>query len=166
MSDALLTEISKKLGDIHAALTKGGGGAATPGATSRPAATGATAPGGDNKAVIDAKAKARATAEAAAKVAAGKTGGGAPASGGPAGSTKAKGGKHTLDQVREMIRKVAADVGRQDAKDILLDDGGGVERCDALKPEKYDAVFEACQVLLRGEGGQTATAAEPEDEFG
>jgi hypothetical protein len=64
-----------------------------------------------------------------------------------------------------MVRKVAADVDRQSAKDILLDDGGGVERVLDLKPEKFDAVFEACQVLLRGEGASTAGPAPEEDDL-
>src|ERR1035437_545573 len=122
MSDALLTEISKKLSDIHAAL-KGGapaGGKPTPGAV----------PASDvGKAAVKAAADkaAKAATDKAATVAAAKATSAAASAPKPAG-TKAPGGKHTIEQVREMIRKVAADVGRQDAKDILLDDGGGVEK--------------------------------------
>lgn len=162
MSDVLLTEISKKLSDIHAAL-KGGaanGGAKTPASTA-PAApkADANAIAGDttktpaekaaaaNKAIAERKAaKALAEKTATAK---------APA--------KAPGGKHTLDQVREIIRKVAADVDKVSAKNILADDGGGAERCDVLKPEFYDAVYEACEVLLGGEGAPKAAPDELDD---
>lgn len=142
MSDALLTEISKKLSDIHVALTKGGassGGAAATGAKT-PTAAAADKP----KAAAD-KAAVKPT--------------------GPAAGTKAKGGKHTIDQVREMIRKVAADknLGKETAKDILRDDGGGVEKVLDLKPEAYDAVYEACEVALKAEGGKEAPAED--DDF-
>ena len=155
MSDVLLTEISKKLSDIHAAL-KGGaanGGAKTPASTA-PAApkadANANAIAGDTtktpaekKAAADKAIAARkALKDAAEKAAASK----APP----------KGGKHTLDQVREIIRKVAADVDKVSAKNILADDGGSAERCDVLKPEFYDAVYEACEVLLGGEGSPKA----------
>lgn len=156
MSDALLTEISKKLSDIHAAL-KGGasagsgatnGGKPAPDPAVKAAADKAVKTAADKAAKADAAAAAAAAAKPAVK---------------PAG-TKVPGGKHTIEQVREMIRKVAADVGRQDAKDILLDDGGGVEKVLDLKPDKFDAVFEACQVLLKNEG-TPANTAEPEDDL-
>jgi phenylalanyl-tRNA synthetase alpha subunit len=158
MSDALLTEISKKLSDIHAAL-KGGasaGGKPTPGAVPDKVAA--------DKATVAAAAAAKVAADKKAATAAAAKATSAAASAPKPAGTKAPGGKHTIEQVREMIRKVAADVGRQDAKDILLDDGGGVEKVLDLKPEKFDAVFEACQVLLKNEG-TTAAAVEPEDDL-
>jgi hypothetical protein len=64
-----------------------------------------------------------------------------------------------------MIRKVAADVDKQSAKDILMDDGG-VEKVLDLKPADYDKVYEACEVLLSGEGAKSAPApVEEEDDF-
>jgi hypothetical protein len=155
MSDALLTEISKKLSDIHAAL-KGGsqsGGAASSGAKTPPPADDAKKVAAD-KAVAKAKAEAKAKVEAAA---AGKTT--------AAAGTKAPGGKHTVDQVRAIIRKVAEDIDKPSAKDILKDDGGGAERVADLKPQFYDAVFEACEVLRGGEGKPAAATAEPEDDL-
>jgi hypothetical protein len=158
MSDALLTEISKKL-DTIAGLLKGGAPAAAP-KTSAPAA----APKGDANAIAadttktaaekaaaanKAIAERKAVKDAAEKAAAAK------------GGTK---GKKTIDQVRSMIRKVAADVDKQTAKDILKDDGG-VDKVLDLKPELYDAVFEACEVVLKGEGKPAATPAEEEDDF-
>ncbi len=108
-----------------------------------------------------AKAVADAKTAAAAKVAAAGAGKNAPAAG-----TKAPGGKHTIDEVREMIRKVAsnASLGRETAKEILMDDGGGAEKVPDIKPENYDAVYEACQVALTTEGAGSK-AAEPEDDL-
>lgn len=163
MSDALLTEISKKLSDIAGLLSKAGAAPAAaaktaPAATATDAAKTAAATAAAAK-KADEKKKADATAAAPAKPT-------KPASGGTvAATTKAPGGKHTLGQVRDMIRKVAADVDRQSAKDILLDDGGGVERCDLLKPENYDKVYEACEVLLHGEGNKSDAAPAEEDDL-
>jgi hypothetical protein len=159
MSDALLNEISKKLSDIHATLKAGvnpagaGAVASKPAAAAKPAAAPAAAK--PAAAAKPDRAAAAATSAAASK----------PKPAGPPSGTRAPGGKHTIEQVREMVRKVAADVDRQSAKDILLDDGGGVERVLDLKPEKFDAVFEACQVLLRGEGASTAGPAPEEDDL-
>jgi len=167
MSDALLTEISGKLSKILTALEKGGAPA-----TSKPTTATATAPKADANAVANDTtksaaekkaeadkliAKKKAEKEAAAKAAA--------AAAAPKAGTKAAGGKHTIEQVREIIRKVAADVDKQSAKDILKYDGGGTERVADLKPEFFDAVYEACEVLLGGEGKSAPAAAEEEDEF-
>lgn len=164
MSDALLTEISNKLGAIHAALTKGGaannGGAVVP----KPAATpAANKPGVSNPAGKPAPAAPAAAKPAVAKPGAAKAAAAAAAT--AAANTKAPGGKYTLQQVRDIIRKVATDasLGGQSAKDILTDDGGGVTRATDLKPENYDAVYEACQVLLSGEGGGTPAASAEDD---
>lgn len=159
MSDALLTEISKKLSDIHATLK--GGATAAP-ATSKPAVAAKPAAAPAAAAKPD-RVAAAATSAAASKPKPAVAAAAKPA--GPPSGTRAPGGKHTIEQVREMIRKVAADVDRQSAKDILLDDGGGVEKVLDLKPEKFDAVFEACQVLLRGEGASTAGPAPEEDDL-
>jgi hypothetical protein len=80
-------------------------------------------------------------------------------------ASKPTGGKRTIEQVREMIRKVAADVDKQSAKDILMDDGGGVEKVLDLKPENYDKVYEACEVLLSGEGAKTAPVPDEDEDF-
>lgn len=159
MSDALLKEISTKLDNIAGLLSKSGSGGAV--APKAGAAGGTPAGGTDDAKVAAAKAAAakaaaaKKTAEDAAKKKAGATTG-----------TKAPGGKHTIDQVRTMIREVAAKVDKQSAKDILSDDGGGVEKVLDLKPEFYDKVYEACEVLLKGEGGAgAAPPADEEDDF-
>jgi hypothetical protein len=169
MSDALLTEISKKLSDIHVALTKGGApaAAAPKPAAAAAAAAAATAPKPDAaaaKAAAEAKAKAEATAKAAAAAAAKDAAKPAAAAGPPSG-TKAPGGKYTIDQVREKIREVAtnASLGRQSATDILDADGGGVKKITDLQPKNYDAVYEACQVALQSEGSPPAAATEEDD---
>lgn len=170
MSDALLTEISKKLSDIHATLKAGGpansGGATTKATSASPAgaaksdanaiASDATLTPAQKRAAADkaiAAAKAKKTAETAAAAAAA-----APKAG---ASVK---GKRTVEQVREMIRAVAAKVDKQSALDILKDDGNGVEKVADLKPEYFDAVYEACEVLIAGEAKTPAPAAE-EDDF-
>jgi hypothetical protein len=157
MSDALLTEISKKLSDIHAAVLKAPApvalkpgpatvaGAGKPGTTATP----------DAKAAAEVKAKADAAAATAAKT-----------KGGPPAGTKGPNGKYTIEQVREKIRDVAtnASLGKQDAADILDQDGGGVKKVTDLKPENYDKVYEACQVALQTEGSAPA-ATTPEDDL-
>lgn len=156
MSDALLTEISKKLGDIHATLKAGAATGASSGGATRAATPGtgnkaAPAKPADKPAAVPAKPAAAKPAAAAAK-------------GGPAPGTKGPGGKYTVEQVRDIIRKVAADesLGRQSAKDILAEDGG-VEKIMDLKPENYDKVYEACQVLMSGEGTKGAAPAADDD---
>lgn len=162
MSDKLLERIAVGLEGLLEHVKKSPvfglptGGATTPPKTTAGAATGGAAAGGK-------PAEKTAAEKAAAKAAADKNKGGA--TGGPAAGTKAPGGKRTIEQVREMIRKVAADasLGKQSAKDILADDGGGVEKVLDLKPEFYDAVFEACEVALKAEGAKGAPAAEEDD---
>jgi hypothetical protein len=158
MSDALLERLATAAEGILAHLKKSPSvptaGAATPPKTGP--ATGGAASGGKpaEKTAAEKKAAEKAAAD---KASAAST------------TTKApvKGGKHTDAQVREMIRKVAADknLGKQAAKNILADDGGGVERVLDLKPEFYDAVFEACEVLLKGEGEKPGAAPEEEDDL-
>lgn len=161
MSDALLTQISKQLGDIHATL-KGGGGAVAPKAPAEKTAASA-ADIAAAKAAAAKKADVAKKADAAAKTSAAT----ATKPAGPAAGTKAPGGKHTIEQVRELIRKVAADknLGKQSAKDILADDGGGVEKVLDLKPENYDKVYEACEVLLNGEGNKEPETPADEDDL-
>jgi hypothetical protein len=161
MSDALLTEISGKLSDILAAL-KGG---AAPAKTT--ASTGA-ATGGANKGATTAGATAgnkAGTATGGANKGATAAGGANKAAGAAAG-TKAPGGKHTVEEVRDIIRKVATNeaLGQQSAKDILDQDGGGAPNVKELKPQFYDAVFDACQVLIQTEGSKPAASA-PEDDL-
>ncbi len=165
MSDALLERQAKALEGILALLQKAPvfglptGGAAT-GAKTTPAAAAPdaakTAAAAAAKKVADDKKKA--DAAVSAKAAAQK---------GPAAGAKAPGGKHTVEQVREAIRKVANNpsLGKASAKEILADDGGGVERVADVKPENYDKVFEACQVLLASEGAPAAPPAETEDDL-
>jgi hypothetical protein len=175
MSDALLKEISSKLSDIHAAL-KGGAATAGAGPTKAQTAAGApTAPKPGAGTAPPVKTAAEKAAEVAAKKAADKVTAdkataaatAATAAKGPAAGTKAPGGKHTIEQVRDAIRKVAANesLGKASAKEILTDDGGGVERVADLKPENYDKVFEACQVLLSSEGAPATAAPAPEDDL-
>lgn len=168
MSDVLLIRIAEAVEGLRADLK---------GAKSAPAAAGATAgnkagtatAGTGNKGANAAPSAADAakTAAAAKAAAAAKTAAAAAAAAkGPAAGTKGPGGKFTVEQVRDLIRKVATDanLGKQSAADILMDDGGGVAKVTDLKPENYDAVAEACQVLLSGEGGAPAGDA-PEDDL-
>jgi|SRR5216684_9086814 len=69
-------------------------------------------------------------------------------------AAKTQGGKYNYGQVSDIVRKVATNpnLGRQSAVDILERDGGGVTNVSKLKPENLDKVYEACQVLLIGEG--------------
>lgn len=155
MSDALLTRIAEGIDALRADIKKLGGASAGATAPKAAAATGGAATGG----AVPGKTAAQKAAE---KAAAEKAAAPKPAAAGPAAGTKAPGGKRTIEQVRELIRKVAADknLGKESAKDILRDDGGGVDKVLDLKPEKYDAVYEACEVLLKGEGGSAAPAEE------
>ena len=162
MSDALLTRIAEAVEGLRADLKKGSGAAAP-----KPAA--ATAPKGDANAVANdatltpAQKKAAADKAIADRKATKEAADKAAAAAAPKGGAK---GKKTVEQVREMIRKVATDVDKQTAKDILKDDGGGVEKVLDLKPENYDAVYEACEVLLNGEGKGAAAAPADDDDFG
>jgi ribonuclease D len=177
MSDALLERLAKSAEGILAHLQKSpvfglptaanSGGAKNPapaGTAAAPDAAKAAADKAAAKAAADKKTAAAAAAAAAAKAAATPS---ATKPAGPPAGTRAPGGKHTIEQVREMIRKVAADknLGKQSAKDILSDDGGGVEKVLDLKPENYDKVFEACEVLLNGEGNKEAAAPADEDDL-
>jgi membrane protein involved in colicin uptake len=146
MSDVLLKEISTKLSDIHAALK--GGAAANGGAVAPPKAAA-------NKAADKAAAADKTAADkpkAADKAAANNKAGASQ----PAG-TKAPGGKHTIEEVRSILRDVATNPALGKASALaILDENGGVDHLGKLKPENFDAVYEAAQVELSGassEGG-------------
>lgn len=131
---------------------------AAPAAGAKPAATAAAAAAAKPAA---APAKPAATA-AAAKPAA------APAKPAAAAApAKAPGGKYNVDQVREKIREVASNaaLGKVSATNILEDDGGGAKRVTDLKPENFDAVYEACVVALQSEGSKPEAPAEAEDDL-
>lgn len=171
MSDALLERLATAVEGLLAHIQKSPVfGLPTAGAVTKPSTTPKAEPKADANAVAadTTKTPAQKKAEAdkliaqkkAIKDAADKA-----AATSAAKASKATGGKRTIEQVREMIRKVAADVDKQSAKDILMDDGGGVEKVLDLKPENYDKVYEACEVLLSGEGAKTAPAPEEDDDF-
>jgi type II secretory pathway component HofQ len=120
---------------------------------------------GAAKAAPAAAAAAAKPAAAAAKPAAAKPAAAKPAAA-PAQPQKAPGGRYTLDQVRDAVRKIAANktLGKQSALDILDQDGDGAQNVTLLKPEYYDSVYEACSALLTNEGGgDTGEAAEEFD---
>lgn len=128
-------------------------GAATP--PKPPAANAAAAGKAAEAAATKAADDKKAAAAKAATAAAAKGKGNTPAP----GNTKAPGGKYNAEQVRDIIRKVANNptLGKQSAREALETDGGGVTTVSELKPEFFDAVYEACQVLLNGEGGGAAS---------
>lgn len=157
MSDAILERIATAL----EAIAKQGGKVGTVAAAAAGAAAGATPP---KPAAAPPKPPA-AGAKAPDKPAATppKPAGSKPPAA-AAASTKGPGGKYTSEQVRDVIRKVATNpaLGKQSAMDVLDQDGGGVTNVTNLKPELFDAVYEACAVLLAGDGAGEAPA---EDEF-
>jgi hypothetical protein len=72
----------------------------------------------------------------------------------------AQAGKYSIDQVREIIKKVVATdgLGKEMAVE-LLDTEGGVKKISDLKPADYDKVYEACDGALHGgEAGATGDA--------
>lgn len=117
------------------------------------------------KAAADKVAADKAAAEKkAAATASGGKGTPAPATA-PAGTTKSPGGKRTLDDVRAKIRAVATTdgLGKTDAV-AILEEEGGVKTVAELKPENYDAVFEACEVAIAN-AGKPAAATEGVDDL-
>lgn len=170
MSDPvdLVTRFVVAVEKIASALSAGKAApAAAAGASAGAAGANKAATTPADKAAAEKAAKAAAekaaAAKAAEKAAAGK---GKPADS-KAASTKAPGGKHTLDDVRAIIREVAtnAALGKTEAKTIL-DEEGGVTNVADLKPDNYDAVYEACQVALNNAGKSGDEATEEDDLMG
>jgi len=136
MSDKLLERIAAALETLAAKATAIAAPAAAPaaGKTKADKPTPA-APGG----------------KPASKPAAGKGAASAP----PAGSAKGPGGTRTQDEVRDIVRRVVTetkdpkdkDAGKKAALNVL-DEIGNVTNVGNLKPELYDAVYEACAGLL------------------
>lgn len=156
--ERLVVALEKIAGGAAAAPKAAAAGAAAP--PKNPPANAAAAGKAAEKAAAEKKAADDKKA-ADAKAAAAKGGAGKGATPAP-GNTKAPGGKYNAEQVRDIIRKVANNptLGKQSAREALETDGGGVTTVSELKPEFFDAVYEACQVLLNGEGGG---AAAPDD---
>jgi hypothetical protein len=75
----------------------------------------------------------------------------------PPDSAKAPAGKYNYGQVRDIVRNVAMNrsLGRESARDVLIQDGGGVTNVSGMLPENLDNVYEACQVLLNSEGASS-----------
>ncbi len=123
--------------------------------TARAAAYHTFLTGGKAAVIVSAKALPPAgkavTAPAGKPVAAAAAKPGATAAKQPA---KAAGGKHTIDEVRTLIRAVSAAeaLGKEEAVNILDEDGGGVGNVSNLKAENYDKVYEACVSALTGAG--------------
>ena len=83
------------------------------------------------------------------------------------GGAKAPNGTHTQDEVRDQVRKVLAapGLGREAVISLFKENGGGAMNFNDLKPEFYDAMFEAAAgELSSGEGG--APAAGANDDLG
>lgn len=160
MSDSILERIAVALETIAK-----GGGKVAPAASSggaapnRAAAAGAAAAAGGNKATPAAGAN-KGAAGASAGANKGAAGAGAGKNTAAPAAAKAPGGKYNSEQVRDIIRKLATNpsLGKQSALDILDQDGGGVTNVTNLKPEFFDAVYEACQALLSSEGEAGAGA--------
>jgi hypothetical protein len=75
----------------------------------------------------------------------------------PPDAAKAPAGKYSYGQVRDIVRNVAMNLnlGKESAVDVLVLDGGGVTNVSSMLPENLDNVYEACQVLLSGEGASS-----------
>lgn len=149
MSDALLTEISAKLsalpGEISAAIHAVLGAKSAPKTDDAPAAE---AP----KAAPKPKPAPKPKAEAAA-----------PKAEAPAPAPKAAGGKHSIEEIRDILRKVAMTDGLgKTVAFSILEENGGVDHLTKLKPENFDAVYEAAQVELSG----AEKTAEADDGLG
>lgn len=129
-----------------------GTGAASSDDTAKAAAAAKVATAKAAEAAKAAAAKAAEAAKAGAGKPADKAANKAAASSTP-GGTKGAGGKHTLDEIRAIIREVAtnAALGKQEALNIL-DEEGGVKNVADLKADNYDKVYEACQVAISNAG--------------
>jgi hypothetical protein len=85
----------------------------------------------------------------------------------PPDAAKTPAGKYNYGQVRDIVRNVAMNhsLGRESALDVLELDGGGVTNVSSMLPENLDNVYEACQVLLSGEGASTEAEQKPHAEL-
>jgi hypothetical protein len=77
----------------------------------------------------------------------------------PPDAAKTPAGKYDYGQVRDIVCNVAMNhsLGKESARDVLDLDGGGVTSVSSMLPEYLDHVYEACQVLLSGEGASAET---------
>lgn len=58
--------------------------------------------------------------------------------------------KYTKSDITEALRKVRADIDKDEAVRII-NEVGGVERMGQIPEDKYEAVFQACEASLNGE---------------
>lgn len=58
--------------------------------------------------------------------------------------------KYTKSDITEALRKVRADIDKDEAVRII-NEVGGVEKMGQIPEDKYDAVFQACEASLNGE---------------
>lgn len=65
------------------------------------------------------------------------------------GDTLSASGLRTLDDVRDMVRRVAVQLSKQDAKAVLMRCGDGAEKVADLKPVHFDPVYARCAYLLK-----------------
>jgi hypothetical protein len=148
---------------VNKAAQTGGAPSGKPAATQ--AAKPATAPA--KPAAPAAKPAATSTAKPAQQPANKPATAAKPAAAAKAAAPPAQVGKYSIDQVREIIKKVVATagLGKETAVE-LLDTEGGVKKISDLKPADYDKVYEACESAMNsGEGGETGdTAAVEFDE--
>lgn len=157
MSDVLLERIAKATEGLLAHLKAPPAGSVGGAVPPKPARAAAAPAAGNKPAPAANKAAAAPAAATPAKPA--KAAAAAPA------AAKAPNGKYTSEQVRDIIRKVATNptLGKQSALDILDQDGGGVTNVTNLKPENFDAVYDACNALLSSEGDGAGPAADEDD---
>lgn len=58
--------------------------------------------------------------------------------------------KYTKSVITEALRKVRADIDKEEAVRII-NEVGGVEKMGQIPEDKYEAVFQACEASLNGE---------------
>ncbi|WOL30632.1 hypothetical protein ASM1NWU_71 [Enterococcus phage AS-M1_NWU] len=58
--------------------------------------------------------------------------------------------KYTKSDITEALRKVRADIDKDEAVRII-NEVGGVEKMGQIPEDKYEAVFQACEASLNGE---------------
>lgn len=74
-------------------------------------------------------------------------------------------GAHSYDEVKAAIQKVIGAVSKQAALEILDSEAGGVRSLKDMKPENYDAVWEACQAEINSGEGDAAKPPAQTDEI-